>query len=182
MIRINLLPTRRKPPKKVTELQKQSIIAVLVLLAVGAVMAFVWMSLNARIAERQQRKAAAEARVREQDNMLKEVKNVEAERKKVIDKIGIIEQLKKNQQGPVRMLDEISKALPTGVNLESLAESGGNINLAGSAFTNEDVVRFVDNLKTSSFLADVYLLESVQASDQGYEIYKYRMQLRYKGM
>ena len=30
MIKINLLPTKRKPPRKVTELQKQFIIAVVV--------------------------------------------------------------------------------------------------------------------------------------------------------
>ena len=44
--------------------------------------------------------------------MLKEVKTVEEERKKVTDKIGIIEQLKKNQVGLVHLLDEISKATP----------------------------------------------------------------------
>ena len=62
-------------------------------------------------------KLAAEARIREQENMLKEVKTVADERKKVTDKISVIEQLKKNQTMLVHLLDDVSKALPQGVNI-----------------------------------------------------------------
>jgi type IV pilus assembly protein PilN len=114
--------------------------------------------------------------------MLKEVKNVEDERKKVTDKIGIIEQLKKNQQGPVRLLDEISRAIPVSVDLLSMVESGGNINLVGEAFSNEDVVKFVDNLKASPYFTDINLLETSQKNKEGYEIYEYKLQFKYKGL
>ena len=149
---------------------------------VGIGIGYVWEGLNNRIAELQRDKAAAEARIREQDNMLREVNNVEDERKKVMDKIDIIEQLKKNQAGPVRLLDEVSKALPPGVNLTALTENSGNVGLDGDAFTNNDVVRFVDNLKASPFLADVFLLETRQAAQEGIEFYKYQLQFRYKGL
>jgi len=182
MIKINLLPTKRKTPKKVTELQQQMILGVLILIIVGIGIGYLWMALNNRIAELQRDKAAAEARIREQDNMLREVNNVAEERKKVMDKIDIIEQLKKNQVGPVRLLDEVSKALPPGVNLTALTENAGNVGLDGDAFTNNDVVRFVDNLKASPFLADVYLLETRQAAQEGIEFYKYKLQFRYKGL
>ena len=182
MIKINLLPTKRKPPRKVTELQKQLIIAVVVLGGVTAGMAFYFISLNSKIAARTQERAAAMAEVARQENMLKEVKNVEDERKKVTDKIGIIEQLKKNQQGPVRLLDEISRAIPVSVDLLSMVESGGNINLVGEAFSNEDVVKFVDNLKASPYFTDINLLETSQKSKEGYEIYEYKLQFKYKGL
>ena len=94
-------------------------------------------------------KAAAEKQIADQDNMLKEVKNVEEERKKVSEKIEIIEKLKKNQAGPVQLLDAVSTALPKGVNVSSLSESENTVNIDGEAFTNEDVVRFIDNLKAS---------------------------------
>jgi type IV pilus assembly protein PilN len=182
MIKINLLPTKRKPPRKVTELQKQLIIAAVVLGGVTSGMAFYFFSLNNKIEARTQEKAAAMAEVARQDSMLKEVKNVEEERKKVTDKIGIIEQLKKNQQGPVRLLDEISRAIPVSVDLLTMAESGGNINITGEAFTNDDVVKFVDNLKASKFFTDIYLLETSQKSKEGYEIYDYKLQFKYKGL
>ncbi len=182
MIKINLLPTKRKPPRKVTELQKHLIIAIVVSAGVSGAMVLYYLHLNAKIAERQQQRNTAQARISQQDSMLKEVKNVEEERRKVTEKIGVIEQLKKNQQGPVRLLDEISRALPNNVNLTALTEAAHNINLDGTAFTNEDVVKFIDNLKASPYLDDVYLLETVQASAEGFEFYRYKLQFRYKGL
>jgi type IV pilus assembly protein PilN len=182
MIKINLLPTKRKPPRRVTELQKQLIIAVIIFGAVAAAMALYYVALTKKIEARQQARSAAQKKVNEQNNMLKEVQNVEAERKQVTDKIAIIEQLKKNQQGPVRLLDEVSRALPPNVNLTSFEEKSGNVNLAGDAFTNEDVVKFVDNLKSSPYLADVTLLETSQAVTEGTEFYRYKLQFKYKGL
>lgn len=182
MIKINLLPTKRKPPRKVTELQKQFIIAVVVFGGVFTGMAFYYISLNATITSREKERAAAMAEIARQDNMLREVKNVEDERKKVTDKIGIIEQLKKNQQGPVRLLDEISRAIPATADITSLTEASGNISLGGEAFSNEDVVKFVDNLKASAFFADVYLSETSQKAKEGYEMYEYKLQFKYKGL
>jgi type IV pilus assembly protein PilN len=100
----------------------------------------------------------------------------------VTDKIAIIEQLKKNQQGPVRLLDEVSRALPNGVNISSFVEASGNVSLAGDAFTNEDVVRFIENLKHSQYFADVFLQETSQAVAEGVEFYKYKLQFKYKGI
>ncbi len=182
MIKINLLPTKRKPPRKVTELQKQMIVAVLILGGVVAGMIFYYITLTQKISQRERERAVAQKKVADQENQLKEVKNVEAERKLVTDKIAIIDQLKKNQQGPVRLLDEVSRALPNGVNITSFVESSGNISLTGDAFTNEDVVRFVDNLKRSPYLAEVFLQETSQAVTEGIEYYKYKLQFKYKGI
>ncbi|HAR46896.1 MAG: hypothetical protein A2X56_13840 [Nitrospirae bacterium GWC2_57_13] len=181
MIKINLLPTKRKVSKKITELQQQMVLGGLLLILTGIIIGFFWMNLNARIAQLERDKAAAQARIAEQNNLLKEVNNIEAERKQVQDKINIIEQLKKNQKGPVRLLDEVSKALPEGVSITSLAENSGNVDLSGDAFTNEIIVRFVDNLKASQLLEEVFLLETRQAVIAGAEIYQYRLQFRFKG-
>ena len=59
MIKINLLPTKRKPARKVTELQKQLIIAVVVLGGVITGMGFYFITLNNKIAARTEEKAAA---------------------------------------------------------------------------------------------------------------------------
>jgi len=181
MITINLLPTKRKPPKKITELQQQIVLGMLILVLAGIGFLYFWTQLDNRIETLEKDKAAAEARVSEQDNMLKAVKTVEEERKEVADKIGVIEQLKKNQSSLVRLLDEVSKALPQGVNLTSLSESSGQVNIEGTAFTNNDIVRFVDNLKASPLLADVFLLESAQGAQEGIEIYKYKLKFVFKG-
>jgi len=182
MIKINLLPTKKKPPKKVIDLQQQLILSVLVLALVMMAMFYFWKRQKDQITRLEKEKATVQMRVAEQDSTLREVKNVEEERRKVADKIEIIEKLKKNQAGPVRLLDEISKALPKGVNLSTMTENNNNISIDGEAFTNEDVVRFVDNLKASRFLADVMLLETSQAKYEGTEVYKYKLQFVYKGL
>jgi type IV pilus assembly protein PilN len=182
MIKINLLPTKKKPPKKATDLQKQVILASLILIGVVGGLGYYWKYQTDLIAVLQQQKKAAEARLRDQDNMLKEVKNVETERDKVKEKINVVEQLKKNQAGPVRLLDEISKALPLGVNVTSLVESSNSISLEGQAFGNNEVVRFVENLKASPFLTGVSLLETSQTKAEGIDIYKYKIQFVYKGL
>jgi type IV pilus assembly protein PilN len=126
--------------------------------------------------------AAAKKQIADQDNMLKEVKNVEEERKKVAEKIEIIEKLKKNQAGPVQLLDVVSTALPKGVDISLLSENNNNVNIDGEAFTNEELVRFIDNLKASPLLTGVMLIESNQSTQDAIEIYKYKLQFVYKGL
>jgi type IV pilus assembly protein PilN len=182
MIKINLLPTKKKAPKKVIDLQQQLLLGILVIILSLIIMWFFWNKQKNLIASLEREKITAEGRIREQDNMLKEVKNVEEERKKVSEKIGVIEKLKKNQAGPVRLLDEVSRALPQGVNIRSLAENNNNINIDGQAFTNDDVVRFVENLKASPLLSDVTLLETSQGKQANVSIYNYKLQFVYKGL
>lgn len=182
MIKINLLPSKKKPPKKVTELQQQIILACLILGLLSAGMWFYYSSLSGKIDTLTRIKIQAQAKIKEQDNMLKEVKSVEDERKKVTDKIAIIEQLKKNQTLMVHLLDDLSKALPPGVNVASMTESNGQINVDGMAFTNNDVVKFIDNLKATPAMTDVFLQETVQAVLDGTEVYRYKLQFTYKGV
>jgi len=182
MIKINLLPAKKKAPKKVIDLQQQLLLAALVIILSLIIMWFFMNKQRKLIASLLKESITAEERSREQDNILKEVKNVEEERKKVAEKIEVIERLKKNQAGPVRLLDEVSKALPKGVNITTLAEGSNNISIDGMAFTNDDVVRFVENLKASPDLTDVALLETSQSTQSGVTIYRYRLQLAYKGV
>jgi type IV pilus assembly protein PilN len=182
MIKINLLPTKKKPPKKVTELQQQLILGSLILLLTGGGLMSYANSLSSKRDALVKAKTEMQAKIAVQDNLLQEVKSVEDERKKVNDKIDIIEQLKKNQDRLVHLLDEISKALPQGVNLSSLGEDKGQINIEGTAFTNNDVVHFIDNLKASPYFADVSLQETVEGTQDGIEIYKYKLQFVFKGV
>jgi type IV pilus assembly protein PilN len=181
MIKINLLPTKRKVPKKVTELQQQMVLGGLILVLVLIGIGYFWLALNNRIKSLEQEKAAAESKIKAQDNLLKEVINVENERKKVLDKIDVIDQLKKNQTGPVRLLDEVSKALPAGVNLTSLSEKKGQVDIEGTAFTNNDIVRFIDNLKAQVYFTDIFLMETKQVTVEGTDIYNYKLQFRFSG-
>jgi type IV pilus assembly protein PilN len=140
------------------------------------------MKQNELIAGLEVKKAAAEKQIAMQENKLKEVKNVEEERAVVTEKIEIIGKLKKNQAGPVRLLDAVSAALPKGVNVSSLSESNNSVGIDGDAFTNDDVVRFINNLKASPLLKDVMLIETNQKTQEKIDIYTYKLQFFYKGL
>jgi type IV pilus assembly protein PilN len=181
MIKINLLPTKRKPPKKLTELQQQLVFGVLLLAVTVGGMAFFWMKWTTRAAELQGKVNTAIATAADQKKKLEKVANVEEDRKKVLEKISVIEQLKKNQSGPVKLLDKVSRALPKGLNLTSLTESASQVNVEGTAFSNNEVVRFVDNLKSDRFFSDVLLSESRQAKVDSVDVYQYKLQFKFKG-
>jgi len=181
MIKINLLPTKRKPPKKMTELQQQLILGVLLLTVSVGGMAFFWIQWTARAAALQGEVNAAIAKAADQTKKLEKVANVEADRTKVLEKIGVIEQLKKNQSGPVKLLDKISRSLPKGLNLTALEEKAGQVSVDGTAFSNNEVVRFVDNLKNDRFFSEVLLLESRQSKVDNTDIYQYKLQFKFKG-
>jgi type IV pilus assembly protein PilN len=175
VIRINLLPSGRKkavvlPPSLIYGA------AVLVLVIIGLVVTTVYLNkqmsaMNHEISTKQKKLNSLKAR-------LKEVENYERDNEEFRKKTRIIEQLKKNQTAPLRLLDEVSEMLPKGVWLTSLADKGGLISIEGVAFTNSDLVTYVQNLKGSKYLQDVTLQESRQTDIDSYSVYKFKLTLR----
>ena len=114
--------------------------------------------------------------MKELKEKVKEVESYEENKKNLQEKNAIIEQLRKNQSGPVHILDEIS----TGVEslklwLDSLNVKGNSVDLSGKAITNADIVEFVDRLKKSRYFSNVTLLESRQVVEDGISIYQFKI-------
>ena len=72
---------------------------------------------------------------------------LERKRKSFEDQVNLIERLKAEQGGPVRMLDEISKALPDFVWLTRMDQTGPNLKISGEASNNNAVADFLNNLQ-----------------------------------
>jgi type IV pilus assembly protein PilN len=178
MIRINLLPTTKaKRVKKRTELQTQLMLAGISVGLTVILCGYFWWQLNHQISTLRNEKAKA---TKERDVLkekVKEVDNFEENKKLLEEKNRIIEQLKRNQSGPVHLLDEISRNLPDRVWLVALNEQGGKIDLEGRAITNSDIVDFINNLKRSSFFKDVQIVESRQSTDNEKKIALYNFKL-----
>jgi type IV pilus assembly protein PilN len=178
MIRINLLPTgKAKRVKKTTELQTQLMLAGVSLGLTAILCGFFWWQLNHQITVLQNERSKA---TKERDVLkekVKEVENFEQNKKVLEEKNRIIGQLKRNQSGPVHLLDELSKNLPDRVWLLAMSEQGGKIDLEGRAITNSDIVDFVNNLKRSSFFKDIQIIESRQSSDNEKNVSLYNFKL-----
>ena len=91
---------------------------------------------------------------REYDRLKPIIAEVESFKKKNAElkhKIEVIEQLKENQYGPVRVMDEVSKALPDLLWLTSMSSAGSAITLQGQALNENAVANFIANLAASPF-------------------------------
>jgi type IV pilus assembly protein PilN len=179
MIRINLLPEKRKkkPLRIYTYLIRGAVILVLTILVLG----IFTFRLTGKIADLKEEKVIKEKKLSELKVLLKEVENYERDNQSYREKSEIIKRLKNNQHLPLRLLDEVSIHLPKGVWLSSLGDSGGTVGLTGFAFTNVDLVSYVQNLKSSAYFQDVQLIESRQAEFGGVSLYTFSLSFRMKG-
>jgi len=181
MIRVNLLPIKRK--KKAKPLPTLVIVTTLITVVVICALAYLFYYYSSVLQATQNRFESNTKKIAELKDKIKEVDNFEKLNKTIEDKTKIIEQLRKNQNIPVMMLDEISKNLPKGVWLSSMTVTGGgsSVNIEGFAFTNADVVAYVDNLKSSKLLTEVYLEESKQAEIDKIPLYQFKMTFKVAG-
>lgn len=87
-------------------------------------------------------------------SIIEEVKEYEGKKASLEAKIQLIKSLKTNQKGPVRLMDEISKALPDLVWLTVLDVSGNTITMRGKTLSPNAVATYLENLKKSPFFAE----------------------------
>jgi type IV pilus assembly protein PilN len=87
-------------------------------------------------------------------SIIEEVKEYEDKKASLEAKIQLINSLKTNQKGPVRLMDEISKALPDLVWLTLLEVSGNTVTIKGKTLSPNAVATYLENLKKSPFFAE----------------------------
>jgi type IV pilus assembly protein PilN len=89
------------------------------------------------------------------------VKTIEGDKKALEEKLKVLEVLKKNRTGPVKLMDELAQIIPTKVWLVDLAEDAGAIALKGRAASHEDVAIFLKKLKGSKHFKDIQLKKAM---------------------
>jgi type IV pilus assembly protein PilN len=112
---------------------------------------------------------------------IEEVKNFEKMNKEFELKTKIIEDLKKMQSSPVILLNTISKNLPDGVWLTAVTYDNTVVNIEGLAFSNLNIVAFVDNLKSVREFQDLTLVESQQTEVDKAPVYKFLIRFNFSG-
>jgi type IV pilus assembly protein PilN len=137
---------------------KQGDIILLIVLALGLIVVGTqWFLLTSK---RSELREVERQRRRERDELLvyiKKVEELEARRDQLRHKINVINELKRNQRGPVRILDEVSRALPELVWLTSLQLKGNNVQLGGNAMDENAVANYISNLDASPFFDEPVL-------------------------
>ncbi|MCI0621434.1 MAG: PilN domain-containing protein [Acidobacteria bacterium] len=176
MIKINLLgrtKLKAAKAKKISTASNQTLMAVMavavVLMSVGII--YFWERILSQQDEElsQQIMLAKKEKVR-QEGMLKENEVFEKRRKLLETRINVIESLKKNQSGPVQVLDLLSDCVQRsdGVWLKDLTQKDNLVTVNGTAMGSPDAVAdFITNLTRVGNFKNVNLV-NLQELDSKY--------------
>ena len=91
------------------------------------------------------------------DEKIAEIKELEKEKQRLLDRMRSIEQLQGNRPLIVRFFDELITSLPDGVSVKTISQSGSAITINGEAQSNARVSSFLRNLDASEWLANPQL-------------------------
>jgi len=146
MIHINLLPVRQE---KKREYGRQFLFVVGGALFLALVGNWIWYdSLASEEKRNAQRISGTQARIAELEKVIGEVNNINARKKDVQAKLAILNDLRKQRTGPVRMLDALATATPKKVWLTRFEEKANAVVLDGKAASVDDVSEFMRGLQT----------------------------------
>jgi Tfp pilus assembly protein PilN len=174
MIRINLLgmskPKNRRsagPAAPTIEVGDVGSPKVKVLVALMLAIAFnggYWYHLD-----HQSQEIAAKMKVAEQKNReLSEVKAKYLERQKEADnykrRVDVIDQLRKNQAGPVNLLNTIGDTVngTEAVWLSTMKDTGASIDITGMALSTDAVADLIANLQKTGYFKSIEIKETYQ--------------------
>ncbi|QIL90482.1 PilN domain-containing protein [Microbulbifer harenosus] len=149
MAKINLLPWRQEyRAQKQKEFQQ---VAALVVIAAGFSV-FMWMkTVDAQIANQNERNQLLTTEIAALDKQVREIKDLKKRRQELIDRMRVIQELQGNRPLSVRYFDEMVRAAPEGLWLTNLKRTGKTLKISGVAESNNRVSSFMRSLDQSEW-------------------------------
>ena len=83
------------------------------------------------------------------ENDIKKVEQFRADKRRLEERVQVVRRLAAEQEGPVHLLDQVSRALPEEVWLTGLAKARDKLTLQGYAFSNFGIANFMTELGKS---------------------------------
>src|SRR5208282_5611196 len=135
-----------------------------VLLIAGALNFGYWYQLD-----REKKSIEVQTRIAEQKNRtLSDIKVHYLERQKQAEaykrRVDVIDQLRKNQSGPVALLSMISDTVngTEAVWLNSMQDTGASVAIDGTALSSDAVANLISNLQKTGFFRNIDIKETYQ--------------------
>ena len=155
MAHINLLPWRAERRKqREREFFMQLGAAFVVALLVVMLWVF-WM--NLRIDNQNARNAYLQGEIKQLDERIDKIKDLEKVRQRLLARKQIIEQLQANRSQMVHLFDELVKTIPASTRLTSMKQNGDSMVLYGVAQSNASVAEYMRNLDHSPWMGNADL-------------------------
>jgi type IV pilus assembly protein PilN len=113
-----------------------------------------WFFQKRELAKREAIVAERTIEAQKLESIIKEVEDYQKRKDSLQQRIDLINQLKQNQKGPVRIMDQISRDLPDLVWLDSMDINGGRIALSGRGLNPNAIALFIENVKNDPFFEE----------------------------
>ena len=140
-------------------------ILILALLVLGALAALgYWFLTKRTLDERENTVEQRTLEAKKLEAIIKEVEDYQKRKDSLQQRIDLINQLKQNQKGPVRIMDQISRDLPDLVWLDRMDITGGRISLSGRGLNPNAIALFVENVKKDPYFEEPQLGTMAQVS------------------
>jgi len=111
------------------------------------------------------------------EKIIQEVEQFKTRKAQLEERIALINDLKKNQKVPVRVMDRISQDLPDLLWLDRMVLAGTQITLEGRALNPNAVAIFTDNLKQDPLFTEPNLSK---VELQGTNVYTFAMTFSFR--
>ncbi|KAA0938665.1 PilN domain-containing protein [Psychrobacter sp. ANT_H59] len=152
MARINLLPWREDERAR---RNKEFITLVVAVTLLSLLAAFAtWSYFNNELAEQLDANALIEQENARLDKALVEIDSLEQRREDIISRMQVIQDLQGRRPVPVRLWDDLAKAIPPALYLNNLKREGDVLTLTGLADNPNVVSSLIRNLDSSKWMGD----------------------------
>jgi type IV pilus assembly protein PilN len=165
MAHINLLPwraERRKQREREFFMQLgASLVAAIVVLMLWSF----WM--DQRVDNQSERNTYLQGEIKQVDERITKIKDLENVRERLLARKQIIEQLQANRSQMVHLFDELVKTIPASARLGGLKQTGDSLTLDGVAQSNASVAEYMRNIEASPWMghADLRKTENTHGGD-----------------
>jgi Tfp pilus assembly protein PilN len=117
-------------------------------LAIGVVIGGGWWVIEKnKLSARRDEVASKTREAQRLESIIKEVEEYQRRKDSLQKRIDLINQLKQNQKGPVKIMDRVSQDLPDLVWLDKMTMSGGLITISGRGLNPNAIANFVEAIK-----------------------------------
>lgn len=140
------------------------LVLALTLLAVVAALGY-WLWHKRELAQRKQVVELRTAEAQKLESIIKEVEDYQKRKDSLQQRIDLINQLKQNQKGPVRIMDQISRDLPDLVWLDNMSISGGRVSISGRGLNPNAIALFIENVKNDPYFEEPQVGAVTKTSD-----------------
>jgi type IV pilus assembly protein PilN len=186
MIRINLLKPESKEfregpavPGPEFKAKKPFPLTSVFALLLLVVLAAAFFLQKKAISQEKDRLQAAQAEKKKLEYVIAKLDELSSQKAVFERKIGLIKQLRAQQDSAVVILDELSKRLPDWVWLTEVTYQGQMIQIKGNALSNNLIADYIYNLESSPHLSNVNLISSAQRTGRSAQFLEFSLTLNY---